>query len=130
MSDLAQAMNEARRAEQAALALTKTANGQALADARRAYIAATRAADEAETEWVESEKAAAGGMIMPLTLKRAASRKTDGGGWVLFGSTPGITRRFRGHKTDWLEKWFLTPDAATSYAAKLGATVIREGGAA
>jgi hypothetical protein len=65
---------------------------------------------------------------LALTLKRAASRKADGG-WVLFGRTPGVTRRFRGHDTDWLEKWFPTQDAATAYAAKLGATVaVREGG--
>lgn len=59
---------------------------------------------------------------MKLTLKRAASRKDDGG-WVLFGRTDSITRKFRGHETDWLEKWFATEEKALSYASKLGAEV-------
>ena len=57
-----------------------------------------------------------------LTLKRSASRKNDGG-WVLFGRTEGVKRKFRGHETDWLEKWFATEEHARAYSTKIGYAV-------
>ena len=64
--------------------------------------------------------------MITLTLKPAATRRDTSGGFVLYGRTPGIVRKFRRYReTDWLEKWFRDEAAALRYAARLGADVQR-----
>ena len=60
---------------------------------------------------------------MILTLVNSRSRKKEGGGFVLYGLTPGITRKFRGNSTEWLEKWFPTEEKALKYGQKMGANI-------
>ena len=59
--------------------------------------------------------------MITLTIKRSQGvRGREGVGWILYGNTPGTTRRFHGRTTEWCEKWFPDADRAKAYANKHG----------
>ena len=50
-----------------------------------------------------------------MTIQAAASRKTNGGGYILYGNIKAQTSNWK-----WFERWYPTKETAKLYANKKG----------